>query len=98
MRAPVAATPSGVIALTVAVVPSGMKTGVSITPCAVVSRPSRAAPSRARISKPMPVTPVILASGELRHHGGEIVDAGLVNTVIRKAPALPPRLQFLDDL
>ncbi len=53
MRAPVAATASGVIALTVAAVPTGMKAGVSILPCAVVSRPSRAAPSRARISKPI---------------------------------------------
>src|SRR5216683_3077140 len=52
MRAPVAATPSGVIAFTVPAVPIGMKAGVSIAPCAVVSRPTRAAPSRARISKP----------------------------------------------
>ena len=57
MRAPVAATASGVIALTVAAVPTGMKAGVSMAPCAVVSRPSRAAPSRARISKPIVTAP-----------------------------------------
>ena len=34
--------PSGVMAFTVAAVPTGMKTGVSMTPCAVVSRPARA--------------------------------------------------------
>ena len=32
-------------ALTVARVPTGMKTGVSMTPCAVVRRPARALPS-----------------------------------------------------
>src|SRR3954469_20678517 len=53
MRAPVRATASGVIALTVAAVPTGMKTGVSMTPCAVVSQPRRAAPSRATMSKPI---------------------------------------------
>ena len=45
------APPSAVIALTVAAVPTGMNTGVSTNPCAVVSRPRRAAPSRAKTSK-----------------------------------------------
>src|SRR5258708_24622174 len=54
MQAPVAATASGVIALTVAAVPTGMNAGVSMTPCAVVNRPRRAAPSRSRTSKPIP--------------------------------------------
>src|SRR5215469_2465552 len=53
MRAPVAATPSEVIALTVPAVPTGMNTGVSTAPCAVVRRPRRAAPSRANTSKPI---------------------------------------------
>src|SRR5215469_14195853 len=53
MRTPVAATPSGVIALTVPAVPTGMNTGVSTGPCAVTSRPRRAAPSRADTSNPM---------------------------------------------
>src|SRR3954466_3604852 len=51
--APVSATVSGNMAFTVAAVPTGMKTGVSMTPCAVVSRPRRAAPSRATMSKPI---------------------------------------------
>src|SRR5881628_157286 len=45
MRAPAASRSSGVSALTVACVPTGMKTGVSTTPWAVVRRPRRAAPS-----------------------------------------------------
>ena len=44
ISAPVAATSSGRIALTVAAVPTGMKAGVSIVPCAVVDA---AAPRRA---------------------------------------------------
>jgi hypothetical protein len=48
MRAPVARTASAVIAFTVAAVPTGMKTGVSISPCAVCSTPVRASPSVAR--------------------------------------------------
>ncbi|BDV44130.1 hypothetical protein GURASL_30530 [Geotalea uraniireducens] len=36
---------SGVIAFTVAWVPTGMKIGVSIVPCAVAKEPSRARPS-----------------------------------------------------
>ncbi len=49
--APVWRTCSQVSALTVPAVPTGMKAGVSITPRGVTSRPARAAPSRARISK-----------------------------------------------
>src|ERR1700758_427192 len=64
MRAPVAATPSGVIAFTVAAVPIGMKTGVSITPCAVVSRPRRDAPWRANTSNATLILPSPPAWGE----------------------------------
>src|SRR5947209_3786072 len=65
MRAPVAATASGIIALTVAAVPTGMNTGVSTGPCAVASRPSRAAPSRASISKPMPEVELVRRGSHL---------------------------------
>ena len=46
MLAPTSSRSRGVIALTAPWVPTGMKTGVSIAPCAVVSTPRRAAPSR----------------------------------------------------
>ncbi len=49
--APVAATLSGSIALTVAAVPTGMKAGVRMGPCAVRISPVRAAPSKAPIRK-----------------------------------------------
>ena len=45
MSAPVAATLSGSIALTVAAVPTGMKAGVRICPRGVSMTPLRAAPS-----------------------------------------------------
>ncbi len=45
ISAPVSATDCGSIAFTVPAVPTGMKAGVSIVPCAVVMRPRRAAPS-----------------------------------------------------
>ena len=45
MLAPVERTDSGIIPLTVAAVPTGMKTGVSTSPQAVCTRPRRAAPS-----------------------------------------------------
>ncbi len=51
MAAPTASSSSGVTALTEAHVPTGMKTGVSTTPCASVSRPWRASLSSAMISK-----------------------------------------------
>ena len=47
MSAPVAATSSGNMALTVAPVPTGMKAGVRTTPRGVAIAPARAAPSRA---------------------------------------------------
>src|SRR6266568_12934 len=47
MRAPSASRSRGSSVFTVAAVPTGMKTGVSITPREVSSRPRRAAPSRA---------------------------------------------------
>src|SRR5207244_538097 len=50
MRAPASWRCCGVRPLTVAWVPTGMKTGVSTTPCGVWSRPSRAAPSVCTIS------------------------------------------------
>jgi hypothetical protein len=55
--APVAATFSGSIPFTVAAVPTGMKAGVSIAPCAVSSRPRRAKPSRARRVKGSVIEP-----------------------------------------
>ena len=45
MSAPVAATLSGIIALTVAAVPTGMKAGVRISPRGVEIAPVRALPS-----------------------------------------------------
>ena len=45
MLAPVARTDSGIMPLTVAAVPTGMKTGVSTSPQAVCRRPRRAVPS-----------------------------------------------------
>ena len=45
MSAPVAATLSGIIALTVAAVPTGMKAGVRMSPRVVWITPVRAAPS-----------------------------------------------------
>ena len=52
MLAPVARTESAVIALTVPAVPTGMNTGVSISPCAVEIVAARAAPSLASSRKP----------------------------------------------
>src|SRR4051812_33631341 len=49
--APSARTSSGVTLFTVAFVPTGMKTGVCTSPCAVRSTPARAAPSVAVTSK-----------------------------------------------
>ena len=43
--APSPRTSSGVSAFTVALVPTGMNTGVSTSPCAVESTPARASPS-----------------------------------------------------
>src|SRR5205823_7540885 len=51
MRVPTDASWSGVSPLTVAWVPTGMKTGVSTGPCGVASNPVRAAPSRRRTWK-----------------------------------------------
>src|SRR5688572_24624625 len=51
MRVPAAASWSGVRPLTVAWVPTGMNVGVSTGPWGVVSRPVRAAPSRAVTAK-----------------------------------------------
>ena len=51
MSAPVAATLSGSIALTVAAVPTGMKAGVRISPRGVEISPVRARPSVAWIEK-----------------------------------------------
>src|SRR3546814_11147169 len=59
--APVSRTASGVIAFTVAAVPTGMKVGVSMGPWAVCSRPWRAAPSRALTSKRTVMLPAGLA-------------------------------------
>ncbi|MGX9354482.1 hypothetical protein ACS3SW_04795 [Roseobacteraceae bacterium S113] len=53
MSAPVAATLSGIIALTVAAVPTGMKAGVRIVPRGVVMAPVRARPSVALRVKPV---------------------------------------------
>ena len=47
MSAPVAATSSGNMALTVAPVPTGMKAGVRMMPRGVAMAPVRALPSRA---------------------------------------------------
>src|SRR6266508_680256 len=49
--APTSCNCGGVSPLTVAWVPTGMNTGVSMAPCAVSSRPRRAAPSVASTSK-----------------------------------------------
>ena len=54
MSAPVAATLSGSIALTVPAVPTGMKAGVRMTPRGVASAPARARPSRASTRNSMP--------------------------------------------
>ena len=51
MSAPLARTPSGFIALTVAAVPTGMKAGVRISPRCIAIVPVRAAPSVAAIWK-----------------------------------------------
>jgi hypothetical protein len=56
MCAPASRTSSGLRLLTVPWVPTGMKAGVSTTPCGVVSRPRRAAPSVARSAKPNALT------------------------------------------
>src|SRR4051794_28904022 len=48
--APAPSSSSGVTPLTAPSVPTGMNAGVSTTPCAVVRRPRRAAPSVARTS------------------------------------------------
>ena len=45
ISAPSSSSSSGVIALTVPCVPTGMKTGVSTSPCGVYKRPRRAAVS-----------------------------------------------------
>ncbi len=50
--APAARTSAGDKLLTLPTVATGMKAGVSTTPCAVRMRPRRAAPSVARSSKP----------------------------------------------
>src|SRR3954464_2240724 len=50
-EAPAASSSWGVTPLTAPSVPTGMKAGVSTTPWGVVSRPNRAAPSVAKISK-----------------------------------------------
>ena len=50
MRAPRRPTSPDDSDLTLACVPTGMKTGVSIGPCAVCSTPARALPSRATTS------------------------------------------------
>jgi hypothetical protein len=59
----VARTLSGIIALTVAAVPTGMKAGVRISPRGVWITPARAAPSCASFSNPnrMPLLPIALA-------------------------------------
>ena len=51
ISAPVWRSIAGVIALTVAAVPTGMKAGVSTVPWALCRRPRRAAPSLASSSK-----------------------------------------------
>ena len=43
--APIARTSSGCSVFTVALVPTGMKAGVGMSPCAVWTMPARAAPS-----------------------------------------------------
>src|SRR5215203_6957380 len=50
-EAPAASSSCGVTPLTAPSVPTGMKAGVSMTPCGVVRRPRRARPAVARISK-----------------------------------------------
>src|SRR5512134_2791875 len=65
MRAPSACRSSLPSVLTVARVPTGMKTGVSTTPCPVCSKPARARVSghSATISKTTWATNHFLASG-----------------------------------
>jgi hypothetical protein len=55
MSAPVARTLSGIIAFTVAAVPTGMKAGVRISPRGVLIAPVRARPSVAETVKWKPV-------------------------------------------
>src|SRR5690242_8353390 len=69
MRAPASRTWSGVRPLTVAWVPTGMKTGVSTAPCGVSSRPSRAAPSRACTWKRVAMQKRISPQGHKEHKG-----------------------------
>jgi hypothetical protein len=49
IEAPVARTASAIIAFTVPVVPTGMKAGVAMSPCAVAITPARAAASVVRV-------------------------------------------------
>src|SRR6185437_5171814 len=79
--APVSATESGSIALTVPAVPTGMKVGVSIAPCAVVRRPRRAAPARldtAKANGPLTTPAPCARAGRRRHRrrSGNPCEAG----------------------
>src|SRR5579864_18955 len=92
ISAPVAATSSGRIALTLAAVPTGMKAGVSTVPCAVTSRPRRAAPSRARRVNAKPLIPRRASAGAAQdeHH-----DAALFQDLARLTIA---GIAAIDDL
>src|SRR5260370_8430207 len=70
ISAPVAATSSGRIALTVAAVPTGIKAGVSTARSAVCIGPRRAAPSRARRVKEKSLICAALAPLPLRAQPG----------------------------
>ena len=63
ISAPVAATSSGNMALTVAPVPTGMKAGVRTIPRGVAIAPVRAAPSRALTAKEKRAVMVRTAAG-----------------------------------
>src|SRR3989441_3836171 len=79
--APAVRRSSGPRAFTVACVPTGMKIGVSTTPCAVVSRPARAAPSVATTSNFM----VVRAEAVLPPR------RALQSGIVRAEAVLPPR-------
>lgn len=77
MSAPLARTSSGLMAFTVAAVPTGMKAGVRISPRAEAMTPVRAAPSVARSVKLKRVIEgAAIAPQSAEAMGGLMVDMG----------------------
>src|SRR5258706_4735966 len=72
--APTACRSSGLMALTVPYVPTGMKTGGSMLPWAKVKRPRRASPSLDRISNFMSGGRALVRAGAIDQHGVAVAE------------------------